>query len=301
MNNDNYEDMLDSFHTYLLVIRGLSKNTVESYQRDLVKFTKYLKSKFLLDITKVNSNHISDFLTHLNKTGLNIKSINRNIVSIKQFYKYLLMQDLISNDPTENIITPKMKQSLPDVLSLEDIEKLISIPTKKLTYEGIRDSAMLEVLYAAGLRVSELIEIKRKNINLEQGFLIVLGKGSKERLVPLGEQSIEKIISYIENSRQFLIKDKVSDYLFITRRGSNFTRQGFWKLLKNYASQAGILKNISPHTIRHSFATHLLERGADLRTIQLLLGHSDISTTQIYTHVEKERLKDIHKKFHPRS
>lgn len=301
MHNVNYEDMLQSFATYLLVVRGLSKNTVESYSRDISKFFNHLKKNSVLDIKKVKPSHISNFIENLNKKSLNIKSINRNIVSIKQFYKFILIENIIKTDPTENIITPKMKQSIPEVLSLEDIEKILTMPLRNLSYEGLRDAAMLEVLYASGLRVTELVELKQNSVNLEQGFLLVFGKGGKERLVPLGRKSIEKLINYLENSRQFLMKNKISDYLFVTRRGSKFTRQGFWKLLKKYSSEAGIIKKISPHTIRHSFATHLLERGADLRTIQVLLGHSDISTTQIYTHVEKERLKEIHKQFHPRS
>ncbi len=300
MNKNAYKDMLESFLTYLVVIKGLSRNTSHSYKTDIEKLFTFIEKKELNSITKLKPNHISEFLAELNISGLNISSINRCIVSIKQFFKYLMLENIIKTDPTANLISPRMKKNIPDVLSLEDIEKILNIPdlTK---FEGLRDSAMLEVLYASGLRVTELVELKQVNINYDHGYLVVMGKGSKERIVPIGMTSIKKINDYLELSRPHLVKNKISDYLFITRRGTCFTRQGFWKLIKAYAKDAGILKNISPHTIRHSFATHLLERGADLRTIQLLLGHSDISTTQIYTHVESKRLREIHKKYHPRA
>ncbi len=300
MEKNAYKDMLESFLTYLVVIKGLSKNTSHSYKTDIEKLFKYADNKEIVSITKIKSKHISEFLAELNISGLNISSINRCIVSVKQFFKYLMLENIIKTDPTAELVSPKMKKSIPDVLSIEDVEKILNVPdlTK---FEGLRDSAMLEVLYASGLRVTELVELKQVNINFDHGYLIVMGKGSKERIVPIGMTSIKKINDYLQLSRPHLIKNRVSDYLFITRRGTYFTRQGFWKLIKGYAAEAGIEKNISPHTIRHSFATHLLERGADLRTIQLLLGHSDISTTQIYTHVESKRLSEIHKKYHPRA
>jgi len=300
MEKNAYKDMLETFLTYLVVIKGLSKNTSQSYKTDIEKLFTFVERKELDSITRLNSNLISEFLAELNISGLNISSINRCIVSIKQFFKYLMLENIIKTDPTADLVSPRMKTTIPDVLSLEDIEKILNVPdlTK---FEGIRDSAMLEVLYASGLRVTELVELKQVNINYDHGYLIVMGKGSKERIVPIGLTSIKKINDYFELSRPHLVKNELSDYLFITRRGTCFTRQGFWKLIKAYAKEAGIVKNISPHTIRHSFATHLLERGADLRTIQLLLGHSDISTTQIYTHVETKRLREIHKKYHPRA
>ena len=300
MINNAYEDMLDSYLTYLVVIKGLSKNTAHSYKTDIEKLFKYLEKNGIDSITQIQPNHLSDFVVDLNISGLSIKSINRCIVSIKQFFKYLLLENVLIKDPTVDLIAPKMKRSIPDVLSLEDIEKILSAPDIS-TFEGLRDSAMLEVLYASGLRVTELVDLTLSDLNQEHGYLVVFGKGSKERLVPIGQTSLKKIKDYLSLSRPNLIKDKISDYLFITRRGSNFTRQGFWKIVKNYSNKVGIKKSISPHTIRHSFATHLLENGADLRTIQVLLGHSDISTTQIYTHVEGKRLKEIHEKFHPRS
>ncbi len=300
MEKNAYKDMLETFLTYLVVIKGLSKNTSQSYKTDIEKLFTFVERKELDSITRLKPNLISEFLAELNISGLNISSINRCIVSIKQFFKYLMLENIIKTDPTADLVSPRMKKTIPDVLSLEDIEKILNVPdlTK---FEGIRDSAMLEVLYASGLRVTELVELKQVNINYDHGYLIVMGKGSKERIVPIGLTSIKKINDYLELSRPHLVKNELSDYLFITRRGTCFTRQGFWKLIKAYAKEAGIVKNISPHTIRHSFATHLLERGADLRTIQLLLGHSDISTTQIYTHVETKRLREIHKKYHPRA
>ena len=300
MEKNAYKDMLESFLTYLVVIKGLSKNTSHSYKSDIEKLFSFIDSKNIDTIAKIKPDHISEFLAELNISGLNISSINRCIVSIKQFFKYLMLENIIRTDPTADLVSPRMKKSIPDVLSLEDIEKILNVPdlTK---YEGIRDSTMLEVLYASGLRVTELAELKQVNINYDHGYLIVMGKGSKERIVPIGSTSIKKINDYLQLSRPYIIKNSISDYLFITRRGNKFTRQGIWKLIKTYASAAGIEKNISPHTIRHSFATHLLERGADLRTIQLLLGHSDISTTQIYTHVETKRLREIHNKYHPRA
>ena len=300
MEKNAYKDMLETFLTYLVVIKGLSKNTSQSYKTDIEKLFTFVERKELDSITRLKSNLISEFLAELNISGLNISSINRCIVSIKQFFKYLMLENIIKTDPTADLVSPRMKKTIPDVLSLEDIEKILNVPdlTK---FEGIRDSAMLEVLYASGLRVTELVELKQVNINYDHGYLIVMGKGSKERIVPIGLTSIKKINDYLGLSRPHLVKNELSDYLFITRRGTCFTRQGFWKLIKAYAKEAGIVKNISPHTIRHSFATHLLERGADLRTIQLLLGHSDISTTQIYTHVETKRLREIHKKYHPRA
>jgi len=300
MNKNAYKDMLESFLTYLVVIKGLSKNTSYSYKTDIEKLFTFIEKNKVDSLTKINPQHISDFLAELNISGLNITSINRCIVSVKQFFKYLMLENILKTDPTVDLTSPRMKKSIPEVLSLEDIEKILNAPDLT-NYEGLRDAAMLEVLYASGLRVTELVELKQVNINFDHGYLIVMGKGSKERIVPIGITSIKKIKDYLNHSRPHLIKEQISDYLFITRRGSNFTRQGFWKLIKAYAFNAGIEKNISPHTIRHSFATHLLERGADLRTIQLLLGHSDISSTQIYTHVESKRLKEIHKKYHPRA
>ena len=222
------------------------------------------------------------------------------MVSVKQFFKYLLSEKVLSEDPTAHIKTPKMKKAIPGVISLDDVESILAAPDES-TPEGLRDAAMLEILYATGIRVSELIGLKLNDVNFELGFVVVYGKGSKERVVPIGDKAKDKLLAYLRDSRPALLKGRESKALFVTRRGAGMTRQGFWKIIKAQALRAGVTKKISPHTLRHSFATHLLERGADLRTIQIMLGHSDISTTQIYTHVESERLKEIHKKYHPRS
>jgi len=294
------DQLLDSFLTYLTIEKGLSKNTLESYGRDVRKFLTFLEEGQINTVQEIKYENILDFLSHFKKQGFSDTTTVRTIVSIKQFFKYLLLEKIIKEDPTSQIRTPKMKKSIPGVISLEDVERVLASPNES-TPEGIRDLAMLEVLYATGIRVSELIWLKLNEVNFEMGFVIVYGKGSKERIVPIGGQAQEKLRTYMELSRPLLLKSRDSKELFVTRRAKAMTRQGFWKLIKNYALKAGITKQISPHTMRHSFATHLLERGADLRTIQIMLGHSDISTTQIYTHVENERLKEIHKKYHPRS
>ena len=294
------DQLLDSFLSYLAVEKGLSKNTLESYGRDVRKFVLFMQENKISSVHDIKYENILDFLSHFKKQGFSDTTTARNIVSIKQFFKYLQIEKILTEDPTAHLRTPKMKKSIPGVISLEEVEIILASPNE-LTLEGIRDSAMLEVLYATGIRVSELIGIKLNEVNFEMGFVIVYGKGSKERIVPMGEKAQEKLKIYMLESRPALLKSRDSKELFVTRRGKGMTRQGFWKLIKTYALKAGISKKISPHTLRHSFATHLLERGADLRTIQIMLGHSDISTTQIYTHVENERLKEIHKKYHPRS
>ncbi len=294
------DQLLDSFLSYLAVEKGLSKNTIESYGRDVRKLALFLHENQISEVSSIKYENILDFLSHFKKQGFSDTTTVRTIVSIKQFFKYLLIEKIIDEDPTSQIQTPKMKKSIPGVISLEDVERVLAAPVES-TPEGIRDLAMLEVLYATGIRVSELIGLKLNEVNFEMGFVIVYGKGSKERIVPIGERAQEKLKTYMSESRTSLLKSREAKELFVTRRGSGMTRQGFWKLIKTYALKSGITKDISPHTLRHSFATHLLERGADLRAIQIMLGHSDISTTQIYTHVESERLKEIHKKYHPRS
>jgi integrase/recombinase XerD len=291
---------LDSFLAYITVEKGLSKNTLESYGRDVGKFLAFLEKEKVKSVHEIKYENILDFLSSFKKHGFSDTTTVRTIVSIKQFFKYLLIEKIIKEDPSSQIQTPKMKKSIPGVISLEDVEKILSAPDEK-TPEGIRDLAMLELLYATGIRVSELINLKQNEVNFEMGFIIVYGKGSKERIVPMGAEAQEKLKTYMEQSRPALLKQRECKELFVTRRGKGMSRQGFWKLIKGYALKSNISKPISPHTLRHSFATHLLERGADLRTIQIMLGHSDISTTQIYTHVENERLKEIHKKYHPRS
>jgi integrase/recombinase XerD len=294
------EVLLDSFLSYLAVEKGLSENTLESYGRDLRKFIRFAEESGLGSAGEIRYSHILDYLSQFKEKGFNATTIVRSIVSIRQFFKYLLMEKIIEEDPAARIGTPKMKKGLPGVITLDEVESLLSAPDES-TPEGLRDSAMLEALYATGIRVSELIGLKLNDVNFELGFVVVYGKGSKERIVPMGDKARQKLIEYLGSSRPTLLKSREAKALFVTRLGKGMTRQGFWKIIKQHTLKAGIAKKISPHTLRHSFATHLLERGADLRTIQIMLGHSDISTTQIYTHVESERLKVIHKKYHPRS
>jgi len=293
-------DLLDSFLSFLVVEKGLSENTLESYGRDLKKFLLFIESRGITSAREIRYGDILDFLTHSREEGLTATTIVRSMVSVKQFFKYLLSEKVLSEDPTAHIKTPKMKKAIPGVISLDDVESILGAPDES-TPEGLRDAAMLEILYATGIRVSELIGLKLNDVNFELGFVVVYGKGSKERVVPIGDKAKDKLLLYLRDSRPALLKGRESKALFVTRRGAGMTRQGFWKIIKAQARRAGVTKEISPHTLRHSFATHLLERGADLRTIQIMLGHSDISTTQIYTHVESERLKEIHKKYHPRS
>lgn len=292
--------LIDSFLTYLTAVKGLSKNTLESYGRDILKLAVFLEGKNITRIDQVDYKHILDFLTYLKEQGLNPRSTSRTLISIRQFFKFLLTEKFIESDPTFLIRTPKTKRVLPEALSLEDVEKLLSSPDES-SPEGIRDKSMLELLYATGTRVSELVELRLNDVNFELGYIIAYGKGSKQRIVPIGEKAKIKLREYLDTSRPKLLKSRTSPHLFVTRLGRKMTRQGFWKIIKAYSRKSGLTKKISPHTLRHSFATHLLERGADLRAIQVMLGHSDISTTQIYTHVERERLKEVHKKYHPRS
>jgi len=295
MNN-----FLKSFISYLAAVKGLSQNTIDSYRRDISKFFKFLEKKNISKIEALSYNDMLDFLTYLKDEGLNVRSVARILASLKQFFKFLLIEKIIVEDPTAHMKTPKIKKTIPDFLSIDDVEKLISSPDCS-SLEGMRDNAMLEILYATGIRVSELVKLELNSVNFELGYLVVFGKGAKERIVPTGDKSRNSLNQYLQFSRPNILKNRTSPYLFVTRRGGGLTRQGFWKIIRNHSIKSGITKPTSPHTLRHSFATHLLQRGADLRTIQLMLGHSDISTTQIYTHVANERLKEIHKKHHPRS
>lgn len=294
------EQLLDQFLNYLTVERGLSPNTLDSYSRDLIKYLDYLSTKGIKDISKTSDLTIISFIATLKNGGLSNRSVARNLTSIRMFYKFLTEDHHINDNPTLNIETPKRELRLPQVLSIEEVDVLLQKPDSS-TSLGLRDAAFLELLYATGLRASEIISLALNDINLEAGYLIASGKGSKERLIPIGEVAQNLIKKYLNNSRPTLLKNKQSHHLFTTRSGKSMTRQGFWKLIKKYALAAGIRKKITPHTLRHSFATHLLERGADLRSVQMMLGHADISSTQIYTHVTTERLKKIHNQYHPRS
>lgn len=293
-------DLLNEFLTYLSAEKGLSRNTVESYNFDLRKFYEFLSSedKELGSFSKAD---IIDFIERLREEGYSLSSICRFISSIKGLCKYLIIDGKIKEDPSENLQAPKRWERLPKSLSISEVRSCLELSSSPDFSDPttIRDYVMFELLYSSGLRVSELVSIKIENINLEAGFLRVLGKGSKERIVPVNMRAIEIIKSYISKQRPEILKKKRSPYLFITRRGGPMTRQRFWQTIKKLGRRLGI--EISPHTMRHSFATHLLEGGADLRSLQKMLGHSDISTTQIYTKVTTDRLKQVYLKHHPRA
>ena len=294
------DSLIDQYLNYLLVEKGLSATTLDSYSRDLVRFQNFLVKNDIYHISDNDTPLILKHLMALREDGLGPRSRARHLVSIRGFYRYAVQEKIIKHDPARLVDIPKLSLRLPDTLSIDDVAKLLGTPDTNKP-KGMRDSAMLELLYAAGLRVSELVSLKLQDVNLEAGFVRVLGKGSKERVVPIGLHAKTKIELYLENARNNLLKNEISSYLFIARAAKPITRQGFWKLLRKYATQAQLKKKISPHSLRHSFATHLLERGADLRSVQVMLGHVDISTTQIYTHVTRKHLKDLHTRFHPRN
>ncbi|MBC2696243.1 MAG: site-specific tyrosine recombinase XerD [Desulfobacteraceae bacterium] len=290
---------VDQYLNYLLIEKGLSKNTIESYSSDLTRYLDFLKKKRIHAIDDADATAILKHLISLRISGLGARSRARHLVTIRGFYRFLVEEKVIKNDPTRIIDLPQSGLMLPDVLSFEEIKRVLNTPDiNKPT--GARDAAMIETIYAAGLRVSELVNLKVQDVNLEACFVRVFGKGSKERVVPIGLYAKKKINYYIKTFRPKLLKNIVSPYLFVARAGKPMTRQGFWKLLRKYGQKAGIIRKIKPHSLRHSFASHLLEGGADLRSVQIMLGHVDISTTQIYTHVAREHLKKIHEKFHPR-
>jgi integrase/recombinase XerD len=293
------ESHLDLYLDYLTVERGLAVNTRASYSADLLKFLNYLNDRGIDDWSQVRFPEVMGFLSQAQELGLAPRSRARLLSTLRGFFKFMVRDSHLSENPVVNLTSPRLRRYLPAVLSVTEVERLLAQPNPDLPL-GQRDAAMLEVLYGAGLRVSELTTLTLGRVNLEVGFLVVIGKGSKERIVPMGEAAIEAVRSYRMESRPRLLKGRVSEALFVTNRGSAMTRQGFWKLLKKYGRQAGIQKPLTPHTLRHSFATHLLERGADLRSVQMMLGHADISTTQIYTHVARERLQKVHQKYHPR-
>ncbi|HTG01261.1 MAG TPA: site-specific tyrosine recombinase XerD [Nitrospirota bacterium] len=291
------DDLLKKFLNYLAVEKGLSRNTLDSYERDV---RKYRESTGKRSPDTISPADITAFLGRLASEGIAVPSQARALAAVRGFHKYLLIDGLASTDPTLNLESPKGWKRLPRTLSSSDVERLLAQPDPA-TPIGMRDRAMLELLYATGLRVSELVGLRRGDINLERGFLLVIGKGSKERAVPMGETAIAAVRDYLERARPMLLGGRESDHLFISSKRGPITRQMFWTRIKTYARTANIAGVVSPHTLRHSFATHLLDNGADLRAVQAMLGHSDISTTQIYTHVSRERLKKIHEKYHPRS
>lgn len=296
----NDSDLLDEFSDALWLEDGLSRNTLDSYRRDLNKFTGWLQKQRGCSLLEVSSADIQGFLAFLlSSEKAKATSTSRALSSLKRLYRYLLRQNKVVADPTLQVDTPKLPRSLPKSLSEEDVEQLLNAPDVA-TPLGMRDRTMLEVLYASGLRVSELVSLHIAQVSLDMGVTRVMGKGSKERLVPLGEVALDWVRRYLAEARPLLLNGKVSDALFVTQQGGAMTRQMFWYLIKKHARHGGLHKPLSPHTLRHAFATHLLNHGADLRVVQMLLGHSDISTTQIYTHVARERLKQLHAQHHPR-
>jgi len=293
------EELIDSFLDYLSVERALAKNTILAYRADLNLYLDFINRRGIMILSKVSKNDIVDFMLFQKEQGISATSISRRLAAIRMFHRFLARERVLKSDPTTLIDSPKLWKKVPDTLSLNEVEALISQPDVR-DHQGLRDKAILETLYATGMRVSELCGLKANNINLDIGFLRCVGKGNKERIIPLGKKAIHSINRYLESSRPHFLKQKTSEFLFVSRSGVKLSRQSVWKLIKRYAKAAKIKKLIKVHTLRHSFATHLLERGADLRSVQEMLGHSNISTTQIYTHIDKERLKTIHQTFHPR-
>jgi integrase/recombinase XerD len=291
--------LIDAYLNVLAVEQGASPHTMEAYSRDLLRFASFMAEKGIDDPEKVTAEDIMAFLVHLKETGLNPVSSNRCLAAIRSYYKFLLREQKISRNPMTMIQRAKVWMCLPDTLSREEMNRLISQPGGA-TSMAVRDTAMLDLMYATGLRVSELLGLRLGSINWQVGYLTACGKGNKERIVPIGKSAYDSVQKYVQESRPLLLKERKVDILFLNRGGAAMTRQGFWKIIKKYARLAGLEKKVHPHTFRHSFATHLLEGGADLRSVQLMLGHADIVTTQIYTHVTRDMLRDIHRKYHPR-
>ncbi len=293
------DDRIDEFLNFMAVEKGSSLNTLEAYSRDLRRFAGYLKEEKIPSPEDVFPEHLVAFLGTLKREGLSATSINRNLAAIRGLYRYLLRSGHIPENTLTKVSLAKTWMRLPDTLNLQEMEELLQKPDDT-NPSGLRDKAMFELLYATGLRVSELVTLTVNAVNWQVGCLTATGKGRKERIVPIGKTAIAILRRYMEESRPLLLKEKKTDVLFVNRRGGGLTRQALWKTIRKYALLAGIQKKVHPHTFRHSFATHLLEGGADLRAVQVMLGHADISTTQVYTHVTRERLREIHRKYHPR-
>jgi integrase/recombinase XerD len=291
---------ISSFMTYVKVEKGLSSNTVSAYKRDLVKFDDFAQKR-KLSLESVSRDDLVDFLAGLYRLNLESRTVARHLVTLRNFFRFAQVQDLITTDPSINLESPKIRRSLPGYLRLEEVERLLEQPDST-TPLGMRDRAMLEVLYSTGLRVSELIGLRVSDLDSKVGCVRCIGKGDKERIVPVGRKALVMVEKYLRDARPKLLgKLPGSPTLFVNRRGVSLSRVGVWKILSGYGKRAGLRVSLTPHMLRHSFATHLLERGADLRSVQLMLGHADISTTQIYTHVVEERLKQIYKAHHPRA
>jgi integrase/recombinase XerD len=296
------QELIGEFINHISVERGLAKNTLMAYTRDLSVYVDYLSHQGVKKSDGVTRERVTGFMYALKKKGLSTTSICRALAAVKMFHRFLVRENLAKEDPTNLVDTPKIWKRIPEVLSQKEIESMIAAARGKKP-QMMRDYAILELFYASGMRVSELADLKANGLNFEGGYVRCVGKGSKERIIPIGKKSREAVALYCQNVRPAFVAKSSSDsgHLFLTRLGKRISRQSIWAIIKVYAKKAGIKKTIKPHTLRHTFATHLLEHGADLRSVQEMLGHSDISTTQIYTHVDKERLKSVHKQFHPRS
>lgn len=296
----NIDAAIDAFLSWARAEKGLADNSLEAYGRDLATMAASLSRAGIEDVADVHTSHLLQHLVELSKSKLGVRSQARHLVAIRQLFRFLLRERLLKDDPAAEIELPKPPKRLPSFLDVSEVERLLALPDAG-TPRGLRDRAMLEVLYATGLRVSELVSLPADALDSERGFVLVRGKGNKERVIPLGEVALEAVRVYCLQSRPVFAKDRPADALFLRQGGEPMTRQGFWKLLKGYATEAGIKKSISPHKLRHSFATHLVERGADLRAVQAMLGHADLSTTEIYTHVNRERLRRLYGAHHPRA
>jgi integrase/recombinase XerD len=292
-------DLIDEYMNYLLIEKGYSPHTIEAYGHDLGDFIVQIRAGGLSRFQEVVPEAVLSYLAEQRARGLCSKSVNRKLAALRGFYKYLIREGRVEQDPLANIEMAKAWMHLPDVLSREEMDRLLAQPDL-IGESALRDKAMLELLYATGVRVSELIGLTMNAINWQVGYLLVMGKGGKERIVPVGRCAYKCLQQYVESARGRALKHRQNDVVFLNKYGNGFSRQGFWKVVKKYAEMAGLKKKVHPHTFRHSFATHLMEGGADIRSVQIMLGHADISTTQIYTHVTRERLKDVHRKYHPR-
>ena len=293
------QEILPRYLNHLLIERGVAQNTLEAYGRDLRRYFQFLQQKNITKLQEVQPEVIIEYLVKIKGEGLSANSMNRALAALRGLYKYLIQEKVIGESPLVNIELAKVWMRLPDTISKEEMNVILIQPGNS-TAAALRDTSMLELLYATGIRVSELINLTMNSVNWQVGFLVVMGKGSKERIVPIGKTAYDCTRHYVDKARPKLMQKKITDVLFLNRFGTKFTRQGLWKIVIRYAKKAGLQKKVHPHTFRHSFATHLLEGGADLRTVQVMLGHADISTTQIYTHITRERLREIHQKYHPR-
>ncbi|MGZ8483583.1 MAG: site-specific tyrosine recombinase XerD [Candidatus Binatia bacterium] len=297
--NDSLSPYIDSFLSMLAVEKGLAKNTLDAYSRDLAGLSGFLIGQKVSDWREVDTIHIRAYVGALRAKGLSPKSVTRHVVTLRRLLRFLQTENLLKENPMPTLLSTAGQRKLPQTLSAADIQCLLNQPDANEPL-GARDQAMFELLYATGLRVSELVRLQTQQVNFQGNYVIIKGKGSKVRAVPFGNYAREKLNSFMTDARRRLLKGKLSPFVFINRSGKPLSRQGFWKLIRRYALIAGIDKRVTPHTLRHSFATHLLEGGADLRSVQTMLGHADISTTQIYTHVDGARLKKAHQQFHPR-